>query len=761
MPDPIIAPSSEFLTDEPELNDSEICDIDVNPSLNGEQGIEAKKFQEELQEWKIEEDEKQAALERKAREQEIVSHALASGEAQLQHQLGASSVEVVSNAMEVTIVEEAGQGLQYLDENNNLHELKMEGTFSIQPVETEIDFRGKEYGGSVKVYVGSHIDQHGRTIHKFIQQTYRSVEEAAYPESDISPEQLGEVSEQTEDTAVSEEKDNRAKKLKTKSLFESLFSSNDYVEQAPLAEQSLVETKPSIASLIENALSFSTTEAPQEKPWSWLEPPTPTTEKPEQLPVKAEQSIASLFEKTFSISPIEAPMPQTASVEPTVTVTAQETSVSSFFQEPNISPLISEYAQPGPESAQVSTSEAPTSVSQGESHGFQPQVPLTESTQPTSAVYAAPTNETPRPPVEFQSNPISESQPSPTNPENPLFPEAPITYAEKVSNQPDSINTAPLFTSTLAGEKGGPVAETAATKPEVYEASTTLTEQHMPREVASQPAERLAAPSQSMETVEYVPATVENGVVMTESNESPHSENASETMIYESVASSVETIESLYVVTSSETIVAAVEQHLQPVAAINFEPSSHQEAEPFLQIVEPALAEKIEAAIEQVKTQTEVTKIVITTDPEKMTPDSAIIVNGNEKEVSLQLFAAEEAPLVEDSSLVEEATATVIIEEAPAENVRVIEISSPSETAESLVVSLSSEEASSNRNKKEVRQPGREDEISPELADEQVDQENQPLGRNRRTQVPFSTLPITNNPSSTRRANTQRASQAA
>lgn len=128
-----------------------------------------------------EEDEKKKTLQEQAAEElqrnEEAQVNLVSGEENLKQILGCSELNIISDATKTTFVEVNGEVFyQSEDGSLNPYDKVRGGSFKIEPLTVEQDFRGPEYGGMVKIYVGSYQDALGRTIHEFIEQTYRAPE---------------------------------------------------------------------------------------------------------------------------------------------------------------------------------------------------------------------------------------------------------------------------------------------------------------------------------------------------------------------------------------------------------------------------------------------------------------------------------------------------------------------------------------------------------------------------------------------------------
>ncbi len=111
------------------------------------------------------------------REEEKINEALAAGEELLAAELGASTLDVVSAAQRIEFVVHNGGKVMYRDSDGTESPFEnVDGTaFAVQPTRIEVDFRGPEYGGSVRVLAGSE-HQGDQVVYIFYEQTYRPPE---------------------------------------------------------------------------------------------------------------------------------------------------------------------------------------------------------------------------------------------------------------------------------------------------------------------------------------------------------------------------------------------------------------------------------------------------------------------------------------------------------------------------------------------------------------------------------------------------------
>ncbi|MBI3335085.1 MAG: hypothetical protein HY001_01130 [Candidatus Portnoybacteria bacterium] len=119
------------------------------------------------------------------REQEKFDSVVSACEEQLKSQLGSSQLDVISGWQISTIVEARDGRTYFQDEEGKRTGFKDDtGTrFSVKEVSIEEDFRGKEYGGSIKIHLRTYEDAYGNKIHEFKEQTYRPPEEKCTYES--------------------------------------------------------------------------------------------------------------------------------------------------------------------------------------------------------------------------------------------------------------------------------------------------------------------------------------------------------------------------------------------------------------------------------------------------------------------------------------------------------------------------------------------------------------------------------------------------
>lgn len=430
------------------------------------------------------------------------------------------------------------------------------------------------------------------------------------------------------------------------------------------------------------------TKMPKEKSWTLLDLFVAVADKQEQPPATVEQVAADKQENSFSLSLFEPPTQPLVKTTPLTTIEQymvpnslqREASapLPSFENTQSVQQMPSENMPAQPQDNKTFTSEILAATPTIEKRAIQQSTALPEIFHPIAALEALPAFEIkPNEPPQPQSSPTPEKTFSPVTSEPMPSYEMPLVYKEAPLQ---NINEKPAYFSPAPTENAAVATEITNSAPEIYTLDEVAAENDIPPQPLS-PTEPLPPISQAPEAsslpIESVEIPQPSEKIYTPSATSEIvREEYTEPFIPQQESTSL-AVESQYITTNAETIITAVETHLQPVAAIRFEPVSQQEAETFLNLVESSLAQEITAAIEQVQTQVEPSKVVISPRPGELALDSALIVTGNNEKVTLELFAAEEAngPVAAKKIIEKESASQVIIKESPAASARVIEIS--------------------------------------------------------------------------------------
>lgn len=107
-------------------------------------------------------------------------------EQELKDLLGFPDLDVISSWQKSVVIEGA-DGHTYFEDNKGnraAFEDKTGTQFGVQEVSIEQDFRGKEFGGSIKIHLRTYHDADGNVIHEFMEQTYRAPSEKYAPETE-------------------------------------------------------------------------------------------------------------------------------------------------------------------------------------------------------------------------------------------------------------------------------------------------------------------------------------------------------------------------------------------------------------------------------------------------------------------------------------------------------------------------------------------------------------------------------------------------
>lgn len=119
---------------------------------------------------------------------EEIAEKILAAEEELKILLEISSLQVASYPVETEFIETADGNVYFKDKEGKLSPFKTEKEeeFTIESVHIEQDFRGKEYGGSIKIHLESYQDGNGNTVHRFLETSYCAPD--AYEQSDVSDE---------------------------------------------------------------------------------------------------------------------------------------------------------------------------------------------------------------------------------------------------------------------------------------------------------------------------------------------------------------------------------------------------------------------------------------------------------------------------------------------------------------------------------------------------------------------------------------------